>query len=338
MRFDRRWRFSGAARQGLAALCVALAAGLTALPDGHADEPALSFVALGDQPYSLREQRSWPDLIEAINRAEPTFVVHVGDIKRGSAPCTGGWLLAVRALLSRIEAPVVYTPGDNEWTDCRRPEAGGFDPEERLAALRQVFFSGFFAGDDERLGVERQSDDPSHRDYVENARWSIEGVVFATLHVVGSNNNDREGDARAQNEFARRSAANRAWLAATLQRAEAEDARALVLFFHGDPFVRSRNGASGYREFLGALARAARAFKGPVLLVHGDSHEYWVDQPLIDPADGAALSNVTRVEVFGSPTVEAVEVRVRWADAQPFAIRPLGFAMQRLGRAKATGF
>ncbi len=44
---------------------------------------------------------------------------------------------------ARDPAPVdalVYTPGDNEWTDCHRSNNGKYDPLERLAALRNGFF------------------------------------------------------------------------------------------------------------------------------------------------------------------------------------------------------
>ena len=35
---------------------------------------------------------------------------------------------------------VVLTPGDNEWTDCHRVAAGEYQPLERLAKLREVFY------------------------------------------------------------------------------------------------------------------------------------------------------------------------------------------------------
>ena len=32
--------------------------------------------------------------------------------------------------------PLVYTPGDNEWTDCHRANNGAYDPLERLGVVR----------------------------------------------------------------------------------------------------------------------------------------------------------------------------------------------------------
>jgi len=46
----------------------------------------------------------------------------------------------ISAGFSTLPIPVVYTPGENEWTDCHRANNGAYDPLERLSALRQVFF------------------------------------------------------------------------------------------------------------------------------------------------------------------------------------------------------
>ena len=61
---------------------------------------------------------------------------------------------------------------------------------------------------------------------------------------------------------------------------------------------------------LETLTSATRAFNGEVLLVHGDTHFYRVDQPLREAAGGAGLPNFTRVEVFGYPMMNWVRVRV----------------------------
>jgi len=40
----------------------------------------------------------------------------------------------------QFEKPLIYTPGDNEWTDCNKLEAGSYNPQERLETARKVFF------------------------------------------------------------------------------------------------------------------------------------------------------------------------------------------------------
>ena len=37
--------------------------------------------------------------------------------------------------------------------------------------------------------VQSQKADPTHSKFVENLRWSIGGMTFVTLHIVGSNDN-----------------------------------------------------------------------------------------------------------------------------------------------------
>ena len=66
----------------------------------------------------------------------------------------------------------------------------------------------------------------------------------------------------------------------------------------------------GFERLLGQLAHETRRFGGTVLLVHGDEHRFLVDRPLRDPQDGNPLDNFTRVEVFGSPAMNWVRVRV----------------------------
>ena len=90
---------------------------------------------------------------------------------------------AVAAAFATLNDPLIYTPGDNEWTDCHRANNGAFNPLERLAAIRSLFF----AEPGDTLGRH-----PKHVDaqpgYPENVRWIESRVAFATLHVIGSNN------------------------------------------------------------------------------------------------------------------------------------------------------
>ena len=79
----------------------------------------------------------------------------------------------------------MYTPGDNEWTDCHRENNGRYNPLERLAKDRQVLFPR----PDKTLGqhsvhVQSQADEG----FVKNVSYSRANVGFAAVHVVGSNN------------------------------------------------------------------------------------------------------------------------------------------------------
>ena len=84
----------------------------------------------------------------------------------------------------------------------------------------------------------------------------------------------------------------------------------MVIFMQANPWASPSNRYFGYRELLAALARETLGFDGEVLLVHGDTHRYRVDSPLRDLATGVPVSNFTRVEVFGSPGMNWVRIRV----------------------------
>jgi len=147
---------------------------------------------------------------------------------------------------------------------------------------------------------------------VENAIWLQGEVLFATIHVVGSNNG-RKARVAHMLEFQQRDAANADWIATAFNEAKGLESQALVLAFHANPVFGggffSRPDESGFTGTLTALAKAATDFGKPVLLIHGDTHDLTIDQPLKGP-DGAVLKNVTRLEVYGAPQVGAVEVTV----------------------------
>ncbi len=94
-----------------------------------------------------------------------------------------------------LRAPVVFTPGDNDWTDCDRPSNGPFSSPERLDHERQVFFSTPFSLGRRRMRQQVQTEalclgsNGGLVPCVENRRWSIRGVTYATLNIQGSCNN-----------------------------------------------------------------------------------------------------------------------------------------------------
>ena len=59
---------------------------------------------------------------------------------------------------------------------------------------------------------------------------------------------------------------------------------------------------TAYDEFLAALETETLAFPKPVVLVHGDSHIFRIDQPLLSSKTGRVIENFTRVETLARPT------------------------------------
>ncbi|PNY81447.1 hypothetical protein [Deinococcus koreensis] len=293
---------------------------------GSVDAAPFRFVAMGDMPYSIpADYARFEALIGTVNALQPAFTLHVGDIKSGSTPCSDENFQKVRDQFALLSGPLVYTPGDNEWTDCHREAAGRFDPLERLAKVRQLFFTANTSLGRAPMPLTSQ---PGQ---IENARWVKEGVVFATLHVVGSNNGMERTPASVSEYFAR-NAANLEWIRATFAQAKADSAPAVVIGFQADlwfgaPFVPSE---IGLRDTLSTLAAESKAYGKPVLLIHGDSHVLIIDRPLLEAGasagpgqGGPALKNVTRLEVMGAADVGAVEVTVDPAAPDVFSFRPI---------------
>ncbi len=297
------------------ATCVALCTPVAAIAD-----ETVTFAALGDTPYRLPTDDALFDrLIDRINALDPALSIHVGDIKSGSSPCSDTTYLKVRTQFNRFTGPLFYTPGDNEWTDCHRDGAGSFDPYERLARLRQFFFSQPTSFGLHDRTYHRQSDEGRYPLMVENALWTEGKVVFATVHVVGSSNG-RKRKVGPEALYETREAANMAWLRTAFEKAMHTGAPALVIAIHANP--EFRNADKGYRRTLEALAIGARAYGRPVLLIHGDTHTYRTDRPLHD-ADGHLVRNLWRLEVPGAPDVGAVIVTIDPATSPPFSYHPI---------------
>ncbi len=293
-----------------ALLAVVVATVVAASPAGAAAE-RFEFALIGDLPYNAIEARLFRGLLAELDGIDLAFVVHDGDLKSSGAPCTDEYLEGRLALLDRSAHPLVFLFGDNEWTDCHKASAGGFDPLDRLARLRALFAAGSTSLGQRRLPLARQSATTP-----ENVRFSHGGVRFVGLHVVGSNNNrgrteemDRESEART--------AVNLAWLHSSFALAREEGAAGVVVLFQGDPHFEAAPGSPGrlgFDETIAALEAEVLAFERPTALVHGDTHRFLVDRPLRDPRTGRTLERFTRVVTFGSPHVRWVRGTVDPAD------------------------
>jgi hypothetical protein len=281
-------------------------------------------------PYTVQEEAKFPDLVSAIDRTSVAFVVHSGDFKGGSSPCTDELFSSRYELFRTFKHPLIYVFGDNEWTDCHR---SGFDPLDRLAKLRERFTQGESSLGQRPLPLTRQSDNPLYSQFRENVRWRVGSVIFIALNIAGSNNNFpttlRSGVTVGNlEEFTQRNAANLAWMRESFALAIQDGSPGLMLFIQGNPFpfTPSDSSLNGFEEFLVALEAETLKFGKPVVLAHGDSHYFRVDKPLPRPdPDGyrrPRLVNFTRVENFGSPDMHWVRGIVDPRDSQLFSFKP----------------
>ena len=277
---------------------VALLAGVAPVEAGgggtaNRSAKRMTIAVIGDVPYGTDQEASFGDLVGAVN-ASPKVrsVIHVGDIKSGSTTCSDERFAAVRSAFDAFEDPLVYTPGDNEWTDCHRANNGSYQPLERLTALRSTFF-----GDPgSALGRRRMrlAHQPS---FVENVRWIESRVAFATLHVIGSNNGlapytglgNTTPTAEQTAEVDARVAAARDWIDATFDAAEDAGLLGVVLAMQADTWPET---GSAQQAVVDRIAARTAAFEGEVLVLQGDSHVYVADNPL-------GLENFTRIVVHG---------------------------------------
>lgn len=283
----------------------------------------LQFFAVGDLPYLPAEADQLRDLFDRAVAEGTPFLIHVGDIKAGKAPCSDANLFEIAGIFRAQPVPVVYTPGDNEWTDCHREGAGAHDPLVRLARVREVFYGDEGVLRLDRLGAERATGD-DRLAYPENIAFMREDILFVTLHIVGSNNGYRAGDPAAVAEFEARDAANLRFLREAAVLANVRDAHAMVLMFQANPLFANPllEGAGPPHGFVGfqrALVDLMGVYPGPVLAIHGDTHRFKHDRPLIDPATGEPFSRFVRTEVPGSPLVGGL-----WIDIDPQGDEPFG--------------
>jgi hypothetical protein len=168
------------------------------------------------------------------------------------------------------------------------------------------------------LKLTRQSTNPRWEKFRENVRWSSNAVLFVGLNLPGDRNN------YGKPEFAERNAANLAWLKESFALAQQERHRAVMLIIQANPFPErgSTNEVhTGFKDFLTALEDETVRFHKPVVLVHGDSHYFRIDKPLVGSRSKRRIENFTRVETFGNPDVHWLRVIVDANDPEVFVFR-----------------
>jgi hypothetical protein len=231
-----------------------------------------------------------------------------------------------------LDKPAIFTPGDNDWTDGDRTSNGGFNSLERLQYERGLFFESDRSLGRHTMKLEVQSTPGCQgtksltgqprfsTPCVENRRWTFKDVTYATLNVQGSCNNlcssgagDPGGD---PDEYTAREAADEQWLQDTFDEASDRHSAAVMIIWQADPGFENTYGfqgapkrdpktlveidgnPDGFHDILSKLRDLTIGFEKPVVLVHGDSHYFMIDKPLLD-ANGRRIENFTRVETFG---------------------------------------
>jgi hypothetical protein len=313
----------------------------------HGEHEKYTIALFGDMPYNTLGKQQYPNLLADINSAHVTFSVFDGDLKAGGDGACTDTNLYTPALnnFSTLEQPLIFLPGDNDWTDCwgrygaSTTAPGANDPIERLQHERDLFASTPYSLGQRKLRLTRQSNEGGiNAQYSENVRWQYGPVVYIGLNVQGSNDNypyaGVDGETRSQTEIDRqraeevaRKAANLQWLKAGFDYAKQVGAAGVMVIaqanlnFNNEDHLSDPRSWDAFPDYVNALRDAALAFPGQVAYVHGDSHYYKMDKPLNGPK-GGVVANFTRVETFGARNTHWVSATIDTNNPNLFVFEP----------------
>ena len=205
--------------------------------------------------------------------------------------------------------------------------------------VRRVFFS-------EPIDLSASWAYASQPNFPENARWIYKGVLFATIHLVSTNNGRQEillddieealalVDARDQ--------ANRVWLREAFRQALKSKVSAVVIITQADVTSPSgtdpctpynRINCDAFHSFRANLIFNASKFsdknqsRKPVLLLHGDTNPYCFDRDF----GGDIAPNLWRLNAWGDfqTPADATKITIQpYNKDEPFIAKTL------LGRQK----
>lgn len=334
---NRRRALLGAGSVSALAAVTAVSAtlaGTLSISSANAAGNDFAFAFIGDIPYSELEFVRTQELLAAIDN-DCDFVIHVGDIKSGTDSCADEAFERRFQLLRSSPRPLIYVPGDNDWSDCLRTAAGGFLPYERLAFLRKSLFNP--PGPLAKAGVQiaSQAQLEANAAEVEHLRWLHQAVLFLTVNRPGGV--DLRQFSNDESElYNQMIAAGERWLRAGFALAQRLRLKAVVIASHANPGFENdddrwlpRRRRDMHRSYRHTLADLSSQFNGQVLFLHGDTHRFQVNQPLRD-RHGDEVSNFTRVECFGSP-FSSSWVRIR---VSPVAQPTFQIAVRHLDKAR----
>jgi hypothetical protein len=243
----------------------------------------LIFSVMGDVPRSAAEDTLLQRQIQAHNKySQAEFMLHVGDIKSGGAPCDEEVYQRVSGFLKQIKVPTFIVPGDNEWNDCPDPSVAW--------KLWTEYFIDFDKNWSYGPDIHRQ------QNANENISWITKDVLMVGINLVGGRIHDQtEWDAMIEN-------ANE-WIKSQLKWAK-QNVQAAVIFAQANP-------KSKHQKFMQSFLAEIEKFKKPVLFVHGDGHRWIYEKSW-------KLPNLTRVQVDQGRIALPLEVIVNFVTDSTF--------------------
>ena len=308
------------------------------------DKPiSTKFIALGDLPSDEKNYLLYETLIKDINSIKPSLVIHTGDATH-PGDCTNKTIDHGYNYMNSFDAPVLFTLGDNDWTDCPKSD---FNSIERLNYYRKTHFDSNSTLGAKPLKVFNQSESG----YPENIRLSKDNIGFVTVHVIRTINNIIPLKSDLREEFVSRNIANLAWLEQSFN--EFSNTDAIVVTLHANMFesqklplkmlahkiyknkkllidyktyktlFRTLFGSPDYkfklpyRDIGATIQKLSSDFKKPLLLLHGDTHFHRITRPLKN------FPYLHVIETFGSPNIKAIEITVQPKSKNPFKVKQI---------------
>ncbi len=254
------------------------------------EEDVLVFSVMGDVPRSASEDTLLQRQIEAHNKYSPSeFMLHVGDIKSGGAPCDEEVYLRVSGYLKKLSIPTFIVPGDNEWNDC---------PDPQIAwSYWHTNFGDFEKNWNYEPTVEHQA---QHR---ENMAWITKNVLMAGINLVGGRIHDQ-----LEWDLMMRKAAE--WIDEQFKKRK-DNVEAAVVFAQANPKEK-------HKVFMDKFLSSVKSFKKPVLFLHGDGHRWLYDNPW-------QLPNLIRVQIDQGRIALPLEVSVSFDSDSTFQFSRYSF-------------
>ncbi len=262
-----------------------------------------SFTVIGQN--ASRDDTTLFESIKRVNQSKSLFGV-INGVKSQGEPCSDSVLQRRRKLLDESEKPIIVSLAARDWAECNS-ENGESSAQERLNFVRGMLFENDHSVGTNKIQIARQSSAAKFRNYSENARWEMGGILFVTVNLP-ANNNHYLAAAGRNNEFEDRLIANLNWLQRVFIYAKSHKMKGIVLFVDGSPLAApARSNRSdrrdGFAEIRKQLATLTAKFSGKVLLIHGQQspdHIVWRDNL------GVVGAGKSMLEVVVSPGASAL--------------------------------
>ncbi|MEP4532127.1 MAG: fibronectin type III domain-containing protein [Cyclobacteriaceae bacterium] len=262
----------------------------------------IQFAIIGDTPYDTLGSTALLEKFQVHiddnnQRSYADFLIHVGDIKKGSTPCDLSYYTnTLRVLESSTKKPYLLI-GDNEWNDCKNgpdPATGLTYWKDTFTNLNQQFINDFDAS--------TQEGRPENISFVRNS------VLFITINQV-------DGRIHDSTEWRQRMADNLVWIRESMTKYKGL-VNAYVIFAHAAPGVKREKSVIGDSLFYLPFRDLIQNFTEPILYINGNKHVWKYDTAYFGEQNPG---NFLRVVIDEDKLTESVLQVVVSTDAnQPF--------------------